>query len=146
MKKSDFIILGLVILLIYFLSKGIGKTGNEAHLQKLDPSARDIFEGFLNDIKHLGYTPVIRDSTRTFEQQAYYKKQDPRNASPGHSSHEIGTAIDLDIYKNGKVWSKKTSSAAWRNTGIPQLASQYKIRWGGNFKGYADNNHFDLLT
>ena len=52
----------------------------------------------------------------------------------------------MDIYKGKTIWSKKTSGAAWRNNGVPQLAKQYKIRWGGNFKGYADNNHFDLLT
>ena len=94
----------------------------------------------------MGYTPVIRDSTRSYQEQNKYYQQDKRNAPPGHSSHEVGNAIDLDIYKNGKVWSKKTSSAAWRNTGVPKLAAIYKIRWGGNFKGYADNNHFDLLT
>jgi hypothetical protein len=112
---------------------------------KLDASVRNTVRKFLRDIEALGYTPKIRDSIRTYEQQAYYKKLDKRNASAGHSSHEVGIAIDMDIYKNGKVLSKKTPRSFWVASGVPKLASEYGIRWGGNFKGYADNNHFDFL-
>ena len=134
--------------MVYFLSKALARSGNETHLAKLRPSVRNEFRKFLNDIINFGYTPVIRDSTRTRKQQAYYKRIDKRNASPGYSTHEKGTGIDLDIYRDGKLLlSKNTPFQYWIISGIPNLAkNKYKMRWGGNFKNYPDNNHFDFLT
>jgi hypothetical protein len=145
MKKSDIILIVFVLLIIYYLTKPIARNTNEQHIQKMDASVRNTIRNFLKDIEDLGYTPKIRDSTRTYEQQAYYKRLDPRNASAGHSSHEIGIAIDLDVYKGKNVLSKRTPKSVWIASGIPEIAKYYGIRWGGNFKGYADNNHFDFL-
>lgn len=139
--------IALIIIAIVFLLKVFGRANdpNWKFLSQLDPRVRRKFTRFLNDIKRLGYTPVIRESVRSYEQQQKYHQQDKRNAPAGHSSHEVGIAIDMDIYKNGKVLSKHTPKALWMNTRVPQLANEYGIRWGGNFKGYADNNHFDYL-
>lgn len=125
----------------------MGKGVNAKHLSKLDPSVRKNFERFLNGIIALGYTPIIRDSKRTYEQQAYYYKKDKRNAKPGHGKHETGEAIDLDIYKNGKlVLTKSTPDVRWIFSGIPTVAKKYGIGWGGDFKGYPDNNHYYFST
>jgi len=145
MKQRDFVIIALILLVIYYLSKPLKNGSNEAHIQAMDASVRNKVRNFLRDIEALGYTPKIRDSVRTYEQQAKYKKLDKRNASAGHSSHEVGIAIDMDIYKNGKVLSKRTPKSNWIASGVPKLAKDYGIRWGGNFKGYPDNNHFDFL-
>lgn len=146
MKKSDIILIVFIILIIYYLTRPIANNQNEAHIKKMDASVRNKIRNFLKDIEALGYTPKIRDSVRTYEQQAYYKRLDKRNASAGHSSHEIGIAIDLDVYKGKNVLSKRTPRNIWVSSGIPEIAKQYGIRWGGNFKGYPDNNHFDFLT
>jgi hypothetical protein len=137
----------LVIALIRFLLNSIGRGSdpNLKFLRQMHPEARRTFAAFLDGIKRLGYTPMIREAHRSSQQQAYYHKQDKRNPPAGGSSHEVGKAIDMDIYFNGKVLSKKTPKALWLNTGVPQLANDLGIRWGGNFKGYADNNHFDYL-
>lgn len=145
MKKSDIIIIVFILLIVYYLTKPIANNHNEAHIKKMDASVQDTIRNFLKDIESLGYNPKIRDSTRTFEQQAYYKRLDKRNASAGHSSHEIGIAIDLDVYKGKTVLSKRTPKSTWIASGIPEIAKKYGIRWGGNFKGYPDNNHFDFL-
>ncbi len=146
MKIKNIVIIALILWLIYHLIKPLRNDNNEAHIQRMHPSVRATVRRFLRNIEAMGYVPKIRDSKRTFEQQAQYKKEDSRNASAGHSSHETGKAIDLDIYKNGKILSKKTPKSFWINTGVPQLANDYGIGWGGNFKGYADNNHFYFLT
>ena len=149
MKKGDIIFILIIIAAVYFLSRTISKSANTnaEHLRRLSPSVRQNFIEFLDDIKKMGYTPVIRDSSRTYEQQQYYYNKDKRNAPPGHGTHELRTAIDLDVYKNGKVYSKRTPKSEWEKTGIPALAkNKFLLRWGGNFKNYADNNHFDYLT
>lgn len=125
--------------------KPISNNSNEAHIQKMDASVRNTVRKFLRDVEALGYTPKIIDSTRTYAQQAYYKRIDKRNASAGHSSHETGNAFDIKIYKGNKVLTKGTPKSVWVSSGIPEIAKEYGMRWGGNFKGYADNNHFDFL-
>ena len=145
MKKVITII--AIIVLISIIVNAIGRSNdpNWKFLRDLSPSVRRKFILFLEEIKRLGYTPVIRESVRSSKQQNEYHRQDPRNPPAGGSSHEVGLAIDMDIYKNGVVYSKKTPKVLWLKTGVPQLANEYGIRWGGNFKGYADNNHFDNL-
>lgn len=132
----------LILVAVMFLTELLGRSGSFDHLKNLSYAARKRFSGFLNEIKQLGYGIVIRDSRRTFAQQKYYHQKDKRNAAPGYSDHETGNALDFDLYVNGKLLSKKTPKAIWINTGVVDLAKKYGISWGGNFKGYADNNHF----
>jgi hypothetical protein len=98
----------------------------------------------LNEAKKIGYYANITSSERTYQEQAYYYNKDKRNAPPGSSTHERREAIDVDFYnKNGKLLlTKSTSKFSWLNSGLPKLAKEYGINWGGNFKSYADNNHF----
>jgi len=131
--------IALILIAVLFIAELLGRND---HIRNLSYSARKRFDGFLSELKQLGYTIVIRDSLRTFEEQQYYHNKDKRNATPGTSDHETGNALDIDIYRGGKVLSKKTPKAIWVNTGVPALAKKYGINWGGNFKGYADNNHF----
>ena len=145
MKKGDIILIGFILLIIYYLTRPIANNSNEAHIQKMDASVRDTVRKFLKEVESLGYTPKIIDSTRTYEQQAYYKRLDKRNASAGHSSHETGNAFDIKIYKGKQVLTKGTAKNIWIASGIPEIAKYYGMRWGGNFKGYPDNNHFDFL-
>lgn len=142
MKGKYLISIAIILLVVYYLSKPMARSSNEVFIQKMDPSVRNTVRVFLKEIEAMGYEPVIRDSTRTYKEQQYYKKINPKNASAGSSSHEKGIAIDLDVYKNGKVLSKKTLKSVWISSGVPQLAEDYGMNWGGNFKNYADNNHF----
>lgn len=105
---------------------------------------RNNFANFLTDARKKGYYGNITSSERTYQEQSYYYKKDKRNAPPGNSTHERGEAADIDFYdKNGKlILTKSTSKFTWLNSGLPKLAKEYGIAWGGNFKNYADNNHF----
>jgi D-alanyl-D-alanine dipeptidase len=147
MKKSNLILIAAIVLIIYYLTRPLNRVSdeNEAHIQKMDASIRNNVRAFLKEVEALGYTPKIIDSTRTYQQQAYYKKLDKRNASAGHSSHETGNAFDIKIYKGKQVLTKGTPKNIWTASGIPEIAKYYGMRWGGNFKGYPDNNHFDFL-
>jgi hypothetical protein len=69
-----------------------------------------------------------------------------KNAKPGHSKHERGFAIDINLVSlAGKQYKKDTSLADWLSTGVPQLAAKLGIKWGGNsFVNYFDPIHFEL--
>jgi hypothetical protein len=134
-----------VLFLIYFLSEVLKRcNANCKHLKTLKPSARKNFTDFLADAEKLGYYPNITSTERSYQEQQYYYNQDKRNAKPGSSSHEKHEAGDIDFYdKNGKlILTKRTSKNTWLASGLPQLAKEYGLKWGGNFLNYADNNHF----
>ncbi|MGZ4063933.1 MAG: hypothetical protein ACXVP0_13245 [Bacteroidia bacterium] len=146
MKKNDVIILALIGFFIYLLSKSMESSGNWKYLKSLRPGVRDNFVNFLADIRKLGYTPVVIDSHRSYWQQKFYKQQNSKNATPGHSTHEKDTGIDLVLYKGNKRIDKSSSPLTWSKTGVPELAKKkYKMRWGGDFAGYFDPVHFDYL-
>lgn len=116
------------------------------HLNKLNPAAKPVFEKFIQGVIALGYTPQINSSYRSFAEQQIQYNANPSNARAGYSYHNYGLAIDMQVSKNGKVWGKATSDADWNNTGIPQLAKQLGLTWGGDnavFGNYQDAVHFD---
>lgn len=134
-----------ILFVIYFLSEVLKRCkGNCQHIKSLRPSVRKNFAYFLEDAKKQGYYGVITSSERSYQEQEYYYKKDKRNAPPGSSSHELKKAADIDFYdKNGKLLlTKSTSRFTWLKTGLPKLAKEYGLDWGGTFKNYADNNHF----
>jgi hypothetical protein len=92
----------------------------------------------------LGYDVLIVSGRRTAAEQALLHLQDARNPSPTArpDSHMQGLAVDVNFFKGGANVLRKSSSAAeWRPVVI--LAQLCGLRWGGNFIGYPDNNHFD---
>lgn len=118
---------------------------NQDHINSLNPGVKNLFISFINDIQALGYVVVITGSYRTFQRSAELKKENPKNAAPGFSSHNYGTAIDINLVKDGRMIRKDNSKKDWEATGVVQLAKKkYGMRWGGDFSGYADNVHFDL--
>lgn len=117
---------------------------NQEHLMSLHPAVRQQFIDFVSDIEKMGYKVVITGSNRTFQRSAELKKADPRNASPGFSSHNYGMALDLVLVKGKHMIQKNAPKAEWEATGVPKLAKEkYGMRWGGDFPGYVDNVHFD---
>lgn len=146
----------LIIALIFFFRRQINnylsKNKNlimfpadiALHLNNLNPQYRYVFEDFIKKIIDSGYKPQINSSYRTFARQAELYKQDNRNAKPGFSYHNYGLAIDVQVSKDGKVWGKSTPVTLWNQTGIPQIAKQMGLRWGGTFAGYLDAVHFDF--
>lgn len=118
---------------------------NQKLLNELNPAAKQIFSNFIKDVEKKGFSVVINNTYRATSEQIELKKKDSRNATAGFSTHEYGIGLDMSLVKDGKWINKKSSLDTWNATGIPQLAkTKYKMRWGGDFKGYLDPVHFDL--
>ena len=147
------IVLALIAVLSQFKRKPkkrksmsqLANINNATILSQLNPMVKRAFMDFIEDIKKMGYWVFLTSGYRDFEHQASLKKQDNRNAAPGFSSHNYGTALDLCLVKNGVTYNKNTAPAEWIKTGVPQLAkNKYGMRWGGEFPGYPDTVHFDF--
>ncbi len=121
------------------------KMKNEQYIDQLNDAVKEKFAEFISDVQKMGYVVAITSGYRTFQEQIILKEKDKRNASPGFSSHNYGTAIDMVLYKDGKMIGKGHKYLQdWINSGVPELAkTKYKMRWGGDFKGYEDEVHFD---
>jgi hypothetical protein len=92
-----------------------------AYIRRLDPTAQ--------------VTSTLRSSTEQRRLYARYlagKSQYPA-APPGHSTHELGTAIDI----RASARALATAGAAWEAWG---RSLGVNFRWGGRFK---DEIHFD---
>lgn len=144
--KSKNILFGLVIAgAIYYFSKSDEKKTNAQHLESLSPSARNKFKGFVSELNVKGLQPSIYSSKRGYIKQARLYSKDKRRARPGTSKHETGVAIDVAVKYKGQWLTNKTPLATWLNSGVPQIAQKYGLKWGGTFKGYFDPNHFQIV-
>lgn len=116
-----------------------------------DLKIQNAFKGFFNALseEYKEYTATINGTFRSL-QRSYELKFDendpsynPNNATPGRSAHNYGGSIDMNItLPSGLVLRKKGDKLNWEQSGIPQLAAQYGLNWGGNFSSYEDNIHF----
>jgi len=114
---------------------------------KIQNAFRGFFESLYSEYKE--YTVTINATFRSLQRsyQLKYDKTDPSynssNAEPGNSNHNYGMSVDMNVtLPSGTVLRKKGDKANWEQSGIPQLAAQYNIGWGGNFSSYEDNIHF----
>lgn len=131
--------------------------GKEISLDQLlrrfnnDPKIQNAFRSFFNALsqEYKEYTATINATFRTLQRsyELKYDKNDPyynpNNARPGTSAHNYGGSIDMNItLPSGIVLRKKGDKLNWEQSGIPALANQYGLNWGGNFSSYEDNIHF----
>ena len=106
------------------------------------------FLGFFTELAETyhEYVIYINATFRPLERSLSLKQTNPKNAYPGKSDHNYGTAIDMqvDLPGGGITLGKEGSKSLWRRTGIPDLAARHGIEWGGDFKNYNDDVHFYL--
>jgi hypothetical protein len=93
-------------------------------------------------IRSLGLTVTGGELYRTPEQQAIYVKSGKSKTS--NSMHLQRCAIDLNIFvkPNGK-FVLLADAATWQTIGQYWKSLSPTNRWGGEFKGFADLNHFE---
>ena len=116
-------------------------------LQELNPAAREQFSKFFQILKerYSGYRVLINSINRSWEEQAKLKNQNPKNASPGRSKHNYGMAIDMNIITPQSTTNRtlmKRNRTPWLEEGIPIIAEEAGLMWGGNFSNYVDCIHF----
>lgn len=134
-----------------FEDKALKETGN-INTQLLDKytdiNDKQVFIALINAINSKGFRVFITSTKRSYTEQAALYKANNKNAHPGHSHHETGKAIDINIIddRTAKHYKKDTLKSEWEATGIPQLARSMGLKWGGSdFTNYYDPVHFELL-
>jgi len=151
-KKTIILIIASTIIgfagIIYFrrkLASLLLKPEQELFIRNLNPDLQGKFRKFISSAEKEGYAVLITSGYRSFSEQAKLKRENSNNASAGHSQHNYGAAIDINMEKDGKVYSKATSRAKWEKTGIPQMAKKMGFVWGGSdFGNYHDPVHFGI--
>jgi hypothetical protein len=121
-----------------------------AEIAKVEPQSAIIFQNFIAEIESKTPWKVsINSGLRSEEEQAELKKKNPKNASSERSKHVKGKAMDINLYQKqwlGREWLRKSDTKSrWQKTGIVQLAKQYGLKWGGDFKTYHDPVHFEVI-
>lgn len=139
----------------------VGGYSNEK-THKLSPSNQKIFDVMLshspqnkNEINKLikfvsavekrGIRVEVFDGHRSYLTQKHIYETHKIAAKPGTGKHEKDLAIDMRIfvkYKSNnktkiKRLSRDDSPAEWEKTGVPLLAKQMGINWGGEYKDCA---------
>jgi hypothetical protein len=141
-----------VYLILYFIVNRylVFPADVERQLKTLKPTFQVKVRVWLALVKEkLGLDVLITSARRTFAQQAAQHNADARNPKPDANNPDVhmqGIAVDVNFLdKRGNVVLRKASSAAaWAP--VVALAKACKIsRWGGVFRGYPDNVHFDDL-
>ena len=126
-------------------SAPLGDEKQEIYLPYLHEKAKDKFRAFIRKVeKDTGWKVIITSGYRTFAKQAELKAKDSRNATPGHSYHNYGMAIDINLEKDGKKLRMASPKNEWLATGVPAIAESMNFVWGGGFPNYHDPVHFDL--
>lgn len=120
----------------------------ETEISILHSSYQDHFRSFISDFEasRPGFKVLITSGYRSFAKQASLKAENDNNARPGHSTHNYGLSIDINVVQGNIVIARKDSAdAVWEGLGILQIASKYGLTWGGNsFGNYKDRVHFGL--
>jgi hypothetical protein len=154
--KKSIIILLILTTLAWFLYMPILKHYSRYRnaqalemIRKVNPESYTILNAFINDIESkTDWKVIIISGYRDEAKQAFLKKQNPKNASPGKSKHNFGKAIDINVYKRNGFFSQRlskgSSKKAWEKTQIVALAKAFKLNWGGDFSQYHDPVHFEI--
>lgn len=131
---------------------------SKRNLESLHPDVQSQFEAFLAEAQTIAKSRGLEykaiSGTRSWEEQARIYalgRTAPgkivTKAPPGHSMHNFGLAIDCGVFREGKYLDDvdpETASAMYKEAG--EIAGNYGLRWGGNFKSIVDEPHFELDT
>lgn len=114
-------------------------------LQDIHPSATGAFSRFLYSLEeqYPGYKMTLNAIGRSFNRSKELKENNPKNATPGFSKHNYHAAMDFNITDpNGQIYKKQGNRIEWIKSGIPELAENCGLKWGGDFANYEDCIHF----
>ncbi len=117
-------------------------------LLSLDPKFRKKVKKLLSNAQKEGIELRVISAYRNCEHQndLYAKGRTApgnivTNAKCGKSAHNYKLAVDVVEFKNGKpLWTNPN----WDRIG--QLGMKVGLEWGGNWKSFKDNPHFQDLA
>jgi len=117
----------------------------EEYIGILHERAKDTFRTFIRRVeKETGWKVLITSGYRTFEKQAELHAANSKNAKPGSSYHNYGMAIDINLIKADSRLKMASPKSEWMATGVPLIAADMDLEWGGNYNNYHDPVHFQL--
>lgn len=113
---------------------------SEKAIATLHPKVQPIARALVKAAAQGGITIKVTSGTRTYaEQDALFNKGGVTKASSGHSNHNFGLAFDVTIFDgNAPVWESS------RYKTIGRLGKSLGLEWGGDWKGFVDEPHFQL--
>ena len=134
-------------------SLGTFDARSERSIHTLHPKAQELARRSLKAIRDAGINARIISGTRTYaEQNALFakgrfssKEDKVTNARGGQSNHNFGIAWDIGIFSDdGKYLG---NSPLYKKAGQVALAAGIaKLEWGGNWKSFPDQPHYQHAT
>jgi peptidoglycan L-alanyl-D-glutamate endopeptidase CwlK len=120
------------------------------NIATLHPLVQTLAHDLANLAAQAGITIQIISGSRTYaEQDALYakgrtvkpigKKHRVTNAKGGYSNHNFGIAFDVGVFEGA---SYKGSSPKYKAVGA--LGTSIGLDWGGNWKSFVDEPHFQV--
>lgn len=130
---------------------------NEKAIARLHPQVRDLIRRFVNDVytEHQVQLVVVQDYRTYAQQNALFAKGRTApggivtNAKGGQSNHNFALAVDVfPLWEDGKLHMDNKSNA--KNIKILKkvapVGKGIGLEWGGDWKSFTDNPHFQLKT
>lgn len=134
----------------------------EREIKRLDTRAQPVFRQFFSHLEKIGWQVILTSGKRSYaEQMTLWLAAGKRNvAKPGTSRHETGLAVDINLIAKrdiggiakgthlklgGKTEAMRAAhKPLWIKAGIPTIAREFNLMWGGWYRNYSDNVHFQL--
>jgi peptidoglycan L-alanyl-D-glutamate endopeptidase CwlK len=116
---------------------------SEANIVSLVPKAQVAARKFLAAVIDAGIDAKIISGNRTWAEQdaLFAKRPQVTKARGGFSNHNFGIAWDIGIFKGGAYLP---DSPLYTQAG--QIGRQQGLEWGGDWRSFKDEPHFNLKT
>lgn len=119
---------------------------SEKAIATLQPEVRRFARALVQKAASMGITIKVISGLRTYaEQNALYAKgrtaagSRVTNARGGYSNHNFGIAFDIGVFQGGRYLPE---SPVYKAVGA--LGTEIGLEWGGNWKTFQDEPHFQL--
>jgi peptidoglycan LD-endopeptidase CwlK len=119
---------------------------SEKYIATLLPEVRPIARSLVQKAAQNGINIKVISSLRTYaEQDALYAQGRTKpgakvtNTRGGYSNHNFGIAFDIGVFEGSKYLADSVKYKA-----VGALGMDLGLEWGGNWKSFADQPHFQL--
>lgn len=115
-------------------------------VESLHPKFKPLVKEWMSEVEDkLGLEIFPTSGYRTYAEQVELHNANPSNARPGYSNHNFGTAIDVNVMKDGVITVRKMDTLdKWKKSGVIDLAKKQGILWYGKHGTYHDPVHFHV--
>jgi hypothetical protein len=127
--------------------RAINQQQNEDEIKTVSSEVNKTFDHFIKAIEtETDWNVHITSGKRSRAEQEKLYHQNKKNAKPGTSKHELGLALDINLYSTFTLQHirKADSKSAWEATGVPAIAKRFGLKWGGEFRTYHYPVHFEI--